>query len=304
MQLWLFAAACALFIDINRTLANDAVAIAVLESAGAAIHRDDTVEDKPVVHVTCNLVEITPEFNRALKEVETLPSIEFLGAGGTEISVETIHALQGKKSLKEFSISFAKVSDESAQILGTLRSLQILELRSQTEISPKGMSEILQLTGLQELTLSDRLVTDETVAALSRFPNLSVLNLRSVFVSDEGLKTLRRIRNLRKLGLFVGSKVTSEGFKILAELNLTHLDLIYSNVDNEKLKELRRLSGLRSLRLINAAKVTDDGIPYLSELTELKDLDLANATLTKAGIEHLKKALPNCAIVYEARQRN
>lgn len=290
-------------VTVGIACANDNASIAVLENAGATVTRDDASDGKPILHICCNLLQVTPDVNRALKEIEVLPSIEFLGAGNTEISVETIRALQGKESLRRFSISFAKVSDESARLLGTLKSLEALELRTQNEISPKALFEIFQLGSLRELTLSDRQANDQILAELPKLGQLTALNLRSVFVTDEGVRSLRRIKNLRKLSLFAGANVTTQGLRQLAEMNLKQLDLTYSNVDDEKLKELRRLSGLKSLRLVNAAKVTDDGIPYLSELTELNDLDLANATLTKAGIEHLKKALPNCVIVYEVRQR-
>lgn len=284
--------------------ADDRAAIASLENAGAIVKRDESQQGNPVTQVTYNLRDVTAEGNRALKEIELLPAIEFLGAGNTEITTATLKALQAKKSLKRLAISFAKIDDDSAKILGTLASLEVLELRAQTTLTPEGLKEIFNLTNLRELTLSDRMVNDEVLADLAKLNHLAVLNVRSVFMTDAGINSIRRLKNLRTLRIFVGSSVSDEGLKQLAELNLRSLELTLSDVNDEKLKELRKFSSLKLLRLVNAVNVTDNGIPHLSELTDLKDLDLANASLTKYGIQQLKKSLPNCSIIYEARQRN
>jgi hypothetical protein len=289
---------------ISAAQADDARAIRALENAGAIITRDDSQPDHPVETISLNLREVTSETNQELKEIEELPSIDILGSGDTEISVATLQSLQRKKSLKRFAIAYAKISDESAKILGTLKSLETLELRAQNELSPKGIQEIFHLTNVRQLTLSDRLVSDEILENLVKFPHLKVLNIHSVFVTNEGITSLRRLRNLRTLRLYLGPQVSENGMRQLAEFNLSALEITYLDVNDEKIKDLRKLAGLKSLRLINASKVSDDAVPYLAELTELKKLDIADANLTKAGIDQLKRSLPRTEVVSMTKRRS
>lgn len=282
----------------------DGPAIEALEREGAIVQRVDSLADGPISVVTYNLRQVTDEGNRALKELFELPAIEFLGAGDTELQPATLRALQGKRSLKRLAISFAKVSDESAKLLGTLRSLDVLELRAQVDIHPKLVGEVFNLTNLKELTLSDRLADDPAMEELRRMTHLKSLTVRSIFVSDAGLASLRHVKSVRSLKILLGPKVTEEGVRHLAEMDLTDLDITYLNVSDTELKALRKFSGLKGLRLVSAAKVTDEAVPFLSELTELKRLELADAKLSKAGITQLERALPNCKIAYDSIPRN
>ena len=295
---------CVCFLTMSVTRADDGPAIAAIEKAGAVVTRDDARKDRPIVLVTYLLRLVTDDGIRALKEIEELPAIQFVGSGDTELTASTIRALQGKKSLKRLSIAFAKVSDESAEILGTLKSLESLDLQKQIEMSPQGFDEILRLTNLKELTISGRLVNDEVLEDLAKIAGLKSLTIESVFVTDDGIASLKRLKNLRTLRIYLGSNVTSAGVRQLADLRLTNLEITYLDVNNNKLKDLRILSGLKTLRMISAVNVTNDGIPFLAELKELKELDLSDATLTNAGIKDLKSALPSCNVVIDARKRD
>ena len=61
------------------------------------------------------------------------------------------------------------------------------------------------------------------------------------------------------------------------------------------------VGGLRRLKwlLLTGTKVSDPGMEHLKVLTELKALNLGNTHVTKEGIEELRKALPNCEIIWE-----
>ena len=281
--------------------ADEDAAIRVLMASGATVERDETRDGKPIRFVSCNLRQVTDDEIEALKELENLPSIQFLGAGDAEISVKTLQALQRKPALKQFSISYAKIGDEAARTLGTLNSLTSLDLKVQIECSPAGLGEILKLKGLRELTLSDRLVNDESLANVGKQSSLQVLNLRSLFISDRGLAELRKLQNLQTLRLFLGKDVTRDGLLQLASVPVKDLEITYFNASDAEIKELRKLNGLKILKLINARKVTGASIPYFSELSELKELDIGGGQLTKEQLEELKQVLPKCKIT-ESRQ--
>jgi len=289
---------------LGQVLADDSAAIKTLEKSGAIVSRDDAAGDKPVLGITYNLLDVTDAGIRALKEIEELPAIELAGAGNTEIQPALLRSLQGKLTLKRLSISFAKITDESAKILATLKNLEALELRTQVDISPTGTNELLHLTRLKELSISDRIVSDALLVELAKLPNLRKLSVRSVFMTNAGIKALHHYPNLNSLTIFAGSAITEDGIRSLSELTLANLELAYSDVTNEKLKALRKFGGLKTMTLMNAVAVNDEAVPYLSELTELKELNLADASLTKAGLQQLKQSLPKCNVVIDARKRN
>jgi ribosomal protein L7/L12 len=123
------------------------------------------------------------------------------------------------------------------------------------------------------------------------------LNIRSVFVTDQGLASLRRLKDLQILRISLAQDVTAAGLGYLAGLQVKKLEVTYYNVSDSELKVLRKASALTTLRLMNAKKVTEAAIPYLSEMTALKDLEIVGSSLTKGHIKKLKENLPDCKIV-------
>ena len=100
---------------------------------------------------------------------------------------------------------------------------------------------------------------------------LAVLNLSRTGVTDEGLKSVENLPNLRKLHL-ENTKITDAG-----------------------LSHLKNLKSLEYLNLYNTA-VTDAGMTDLQGLKNLKTLYLWQTKVTPAGVEQLKAALPKCEI--------
>lgn len=100
---------------------------------------------------------------------------------------------------------------------------------------------------------------------------VAALNLARTHVTDDGLKALEPLKNLRKLHL--------ENTKI-GDAGLTHL------------------KGLTSLEYLNlyGTQVTDSGLAELEGLKNLKSLYLWQTKVTPAGVEKLKQALPKCDI--------
>jgi hypothetical protein len=43
--------------------------------------------------------------------------------------------------------------------------------------------------------------------------------------------------------------------------------------------------------------ITDAGLTHLARLTALKELDLRDTPVSRAGFEQLRQALPNCFII-------
>ena len=120
------------------------------------------------------------------------------------------------------------------------------------------------------LVFADLPITDAGLEGLSTFPDITSLHiLNCPNVTDEGLKCIEPLSNLRRLNLS-GSGITDQG--------LTHLsDLV----------ELRELS-------LKRTAISDDGLSHLSELANLEWLSLSNTSVTNDAINALRKRLPKC----------
>jgi Leucine rich repeat len=91
--------------------------------------------------------------------------------------------------------------------------------------------------------------------------------------------------------------VTGSALKELTgRKSLERLELSSARVTDEGLKALAGFSSLESLDLDGNAQITDAGLKELYGLTSLQSLNLAGTKVTRAGVELLTKALPECRI--------
>ena len=114
--------------------------------------------------------------------------------------------------------------------------------------------------------------------------------IRKELGKQEGELTQADLEKVTILDLRSNQLTEMKGLEKLSQLEVLYLG------DNQltNVKGLEKLSHLTSLNLINN-KLTD--VKGLENLTQLKTLYLrGNPDLTKAQIDQLQKALPNCKI--------
>ena len=100
---------------------------------------------------------------------------------------------------------------------------------------------------------------------------VAVLNLARTNVTDDGLKALEPLKNLRRLHL-ENTKVTDAGLAHVKDLtNLEYLNLY-------------------------ATQITDSGLSQLEGLKNLRSLYLWQTKVTPEGVDKLKQSLPKCRI--------
>jgi len=95
---------------------------------------------------------------------------------------------------------------------------------------------------------------------------------------------------------------TNAGDVVLEHLKglprLEWLSISGRQITDARLKHLKGLTGLDWL-VLSGTEVRDGGLVHLRGLTELKYLNLTATHVTEEGIEELRKALPNCKIIWE-----
>ena len=156
---------------------------------------------------------------------------------------------------------------------------------------PTGELTEADLDKLTSLHLSRNQLTD--VKGLENTSQLKALFLNENKLTKlTGVKGLEKLTQLKQLELSDNQLTDVTGLEKLNQL--TELNL-YGNQLTEVPKELEKLTQLEvlDLNLNNLTSVTG-----LEKLTKLRWLDLrANSDLTKAQIDELQKALPNCKIL-------
>jgi len=122
------------------------------------------------------------------------------------------------------------------------------------------------------------------------------LNLNGDHVDDGFLSQLGPInQQIASLNL-ARTKVTDDGLKSIENLkNLRRLHLENTKIGDAGLSHLKNLSNLEYLNLY-ATHVTDSGLSELEGLKNLRALYLWQTKVTPDGAEKLKKALPQCQV--------
>jgi hypothetical protein len=217
--------------------------------------------------------------------LDAMPDLRSLKVGG-------LRALDGGRGVTERGLSHVKRPDK-------LETLWFMSRR----INDESLAHLEGFTGLRELNItSGNDVTGAGLVHLTELKGLTSLTLGCPSLSDDGMKHLAVMTQLRSLDVY-SMKVTDRGVEHLKGLsNLRHLSLYHAfapmGVTDAGFKHLQGMEQLRSLSL-GIKQLSDAGLAHLAALQHLERLDLTfivNREYTEAGLELLRKALPDLVI--------
>jgi hypothetical protein len=165
--------------------------------------------------------------------------------------------------------------DSDLRLFQDFPALKRAEL-SYCRVTDTGLASLRGLMQLEALMLDNTSIGDVGLAHVCGLPRLSVLRIDETNVTDAGLAHLTRLKNLRSLCL--GSPgITDAGLKHIAAI-----------------PTLERLEFNSTARM----SITDAGLEHFSGMRNLRKLDVSGVwAITDAGIERLRKALPDVKVV-------
>jgi hypothetical protein len=142
--------------------------------------------------------------------------------------------------------------------------------------------------------------TDGLLAQLGKVPQVEGVVLNLTDVSDNGMKYIAALKNLKYLRLY-GANVSDQGFSHLKEAyGIEHLELVNTRITDKSLQMLKHMPNLSFLALSHESRLgitfTDTGLENLKYLTKLKKLYLCDGWASEAAINGLQEALPDCTI--------
>jgi internalin A len=135
----------------------------------------------------------------------------------------------------------------------------------------------------------------DQIASWPQFFQLTDLGIDCDNLSDDDLKTVGNLKNLRYLEL-QSSQITDAGLRHLAELTeLTELHLVSETITDEGIRHLARLTKVSDLRL-DCPKITDAGLGHLAQLDQLRNITMKSPNVGDAGVlklqpGHLEKVI-------------
>jgi internalin A len=106
-------------------------------------------------------------------------------------------------------------------------------------------------------------------------------------VTDDGLKELKGLKDLKELSLFFNGQITDAGMKHVKELPaLEKLTLNNTGITDTGLAELKDLKKLKSLTVSGCIRVTDKSADTIKGFVDLEELSLPS-TYTGTGVKKL-----------------
>jgi hypothetical protein len=176
----------------------------------------------------------------------------------------------------------------SAKGWATLRTLTNLEhICTPYGLTDDEMAGIATLQTVNEMEIVATKLTDAGLASIAKLRNLEVLHLEGTAkMTDDGLKalaTLPKLRHLRLTGPF-----TDRGIQALASIpTLKVLWLESPKASEESLKYLAQSPSLERLCVPWLDRITDRSVTYLSSMPRLKALGVGDAVSSDAGVARL-----------------
>jgi Leucine-rich repeat (LRR) protein len=195
--------------------------------------------------------------NAGIKSLVSLKKLRELGLTFIPISDDAIDAIAGMTELRTLHLGETQVTDVGFKKLATLIRLE--ELTPSPGVTDQGLSILGNFPQLKSLGLKGHQITDTSVAELQKLPKL--INLSVVGATDENIVAMKRLTQLRHLGLNMGL-LTEQGIQTLPEFKWLQ-DFGYTNApgfDDAVLMRLSENSNLQFVFFDKSSSVSPKGI--------------------------------------------
>jgi len=243
------------------------------------------VKDIPSLRILSFHESLCRITDTGLAHIADMPDLEILCLHGIrDITDDGLAHLTKMRSLRKLEIGASQVTDRGLSYLSQIKTLERIDLpQDQKGITDKGLTFLGTLPNLRHLAISrihfidpkmnKEYYTDKGLAELANCRLFEELYIGSPGITDEGMRHVARLTNLKKLMLFGCENVTNEGLAHLTTLkSLKHLSITESKITIGGLSHLNKIPGLFKLDLHDIEQ--DHAGLDISGLTKLEELNL------------------------------
>ncbi|MFT5526760.1 MAG: beta-lactamase regulating signal transducer with metallopeptidase domain, partial [Pirellulaceae bacterium] len=261
--------------------------------------------------------------DKELAQLESLAQLNLtsLSIGGWQSSDDGLSQVSKLTSLRSLTLNVGQAANGDALVtartfralapLTKLTSLEIMgdDVRQHVAVRDEDLQMLANFPQLTALTLSSRLLTNDSLKHIGRCKELSQFSIWHAPITDDGLQHLAPLTKLESMHLY-GTKITGTGFRFLNGTykdevdgsgnltSLTMLSLTGASATDAGLEEIARCSNLSSLRIgpyswfdkdaTGPLPVTDAGLAHIAKLGRLASLDLSRLQVTDVGLGKLQ----------------
>lgn len=201
------------------------------------------------------------------KLVEFCPHMQTVVVG-SDRKEQKYYDFEGHELEEKMHRTPCQIDDEALEGIVQLPQLMELKLSGLQRVSPSGLTALVNAKDLWSLQLTATGITDEHLKSLSLLGNLKRLDLGENMITDDGMAQLESLQNLESLDVSDCPQLSDESLKSVAKL--------------------QRLSTFKAAN----TSFGDEGLKYLFNMPRLKELWLIKTKATSHGIQKLKNSLP------------
>ena len=174
------------------------------------------------------------------------------------------------------------------------RITEVDVVANRSSVDDVSFAMIVQLNGLQKLSLSGGSLSKESLKKLESLSSLEELYLVDTVTTDEDLAALcQNLKNLKRLTLRRLTKLSDQGLKSLHSLKeLRNLSLLNLSIGSPGLESVTALSSLRAFDLRGCNLLNAEDYCLLTKMTALTDLKIGGASIN-ADVLRTVATLPN-----------
>jgi uncharacterized protein (TIGR03067 family) len=249
--------------------------------------------------------------------------------GNKQVNDDTVEPIlkwiERRNVATEFGFHATNIGDETVRRLTALPCVKKISVGG-TRVTRACIPHLAKRPDLEELYLSSVPIIDDDLEQLAGLTQLKALNIAGSQITDAGMKHLKGMRALRDLELD-STMLSGACLDDLTGLPIQYLNLNKTKVrGRDALSKLSKLTELKDVRLeglfitdddlngliecrsvekiwLRDNRITDKGLEILAQMKWLRELGLAydnpEIAITPAGVERLRKAMPNCNLVFE-----
>ena len=253
--------------------------------------------------------KFTPAGVAHLQNLKNLKKVDFgaiwAGRPGELYGDEVARQLAAMPDLESIE-QIGYLSPEGMKALAALRNLKSLHIalkdRHQGYYGPTGLSHIAGLRSVEKLAIDsgDRL-SDVDLAELETLDRLKDLLIVSPGVSDRGLASIGKLKQLERLDVKAGIRGGLNHLNNLSNLQYLNVtawgDIAKTAPAEELMLDLSGLAKLKDFRLFGLP-LHDDDLAFLRHLPLLETLMIEpSSSLTGASLRHLRQ-LPELHLLW------
>jgi Leucine-rich repeat (LRR) protein len=258
--------------------------------------------------------------NEGLAELKGLRSLKVIDLRLSPLLTDAaLDILADMPQLRAVRLSGVNITDRGVAALLKLPELNELDVRNCRGVTQAGIGQLVGKQSLRSLKVGGMAIDDEALRVVGRMVQLNTLSVDNCAITDAGVAQLGDLP-LVNLTIYQCTNVTDDGLKVLVSLadlrsltlrdikaqgaaltqlpcpeKLAELNMAQSGITDAEVPNLARFSRLEDLTLSETA-ITDAAVDTLSKLASLKSLTMTQTRMSDAGIARLTASLPNCRV--------